>query len=251
MRKIRQIAIVIGISAMVLVGCKGNEQIVPTTGRTAEIENDSEIEESAKEQGTSAINENKSTEEEKERWIKLRHGESMEVNLNAKAELISGFSPNGNDIYKAMRYNGESVTENAYCYFFGKYFEKGSDIYADMKFTENLDDVAEDIWSNGMVFWESKLGQQSGPFLDSSTLEIEVKSRERVTLNGNEFLREEVLGRSASMGVPKSSRFVAYYYLNEGGQGVCVFGDRSKEQTDANYENVKEVAEAIMSTFRE
>ena len=53
------------------------------------------------------------------------------------------------------------------------------------------------------------------------------------------------------MDVPKSSRFVAYYYLNEGGQGVCVFGDRSKEQTDANYENIKEVAAAIMSTFRE
>jgi len=251
MRKIRQVAIVIGISAMTIMGCKGNEQTVPTTGRTAEIANDSETEESTKEQGTSATNENENTVDEKERWTKLRNGESMEVNLNAKAELISGFSPNGNDIYKAMRYNGESVTENAYCYFFGKYFEKGSDVYTDMKFTGNLDDVAEDVWSNGMVFWKSSLGQQAGPFLDRSTLEIEVQSKEMVELNGKKFLREEVLGKSASMDVPKSSRFVAYYYLNEGGQGVCVFGDRSKEQTDANYENIKEVAEAIMSTFRE
>jgi len=250
MRKIRQVAIVIGISAMTIMGCKGNEQAV-TTGRTAEIANDSETEESTKEQGTSATNENENTVDEKERWTKLRNGESMEVNLNAKAELISGFSPNGNDIYKAMRYNGESVTENAYCYFFGKYFEKGSDVYTDMKFTGNLDDVAEDVWSNGMVFWKNSLGQQAGPFLDRSTLEIEVQSKEIVELNGKKFLREEVLGKSASMDVPKSSRFVAYYYLNEGGQGVCVFGDRSKEQTDANYENIKEVAEAIMSTFRE
>jgi len=154
-------------------------------------------------------------------------------------------------MYKAMGYNGELVTENAYCYFFSRYFEKGSDVYTDMKFTGNLDDIAEDIWSNGMAFWESSLGQKSGSFLNSSTLEIEVKSRERETLNGNEFLREEVLGKSASMGVPKSSRFIAYYYLNEGGQGVCVFGDRSEDQTDAAYENIKEVAEAIMSTFRE
>jgi len=247
MKKIKQVVIIIGISAMAIVGCKGKESVV-ATDMAIETAKDTMVE-STTENNASRANESKSTVEE--RWTKLRHGESMEVNLNAKAELISGFSPNGNDIYKAMRYNGESVTENAYCYFFGKYFEKGSDVYTDMKFTGNLDDVAEDIWSNGMVFWESKLGQQSGPFLDSSTLEIEVKSRERVTLNGNEFLREEVLGRSASMGVPKSSRFVVYYYLNEGGQGVCVFGDRSKEQTDANYENVKEVAEAIMSTFRE
>jgi len=249
MRKIRQVAIVIGISAMTIVGCKGNEQTVPVTDKTVEIGNDIEVEESTKEQGTSETNENKSTVDE--RWTKLWPGESMEVNLNAKAELISGFSPNGNDIYKAMRYNGESVTENAYCYFFGSYFEKDSELNIEMSFSKNLDEVSEDIWSNGMDFWKFTLGQQSGPFLDSSTLEIEVKSRERVTLNGNEFLREEVLGKSASMDVPKSSRFVAYYYLNEGGQGVCVFGDRSKEQTDANYENIKEVAAAIMSTFRE
>jgi len=75
--------------------------------------------------------------------------------------------------------------------------------------------------------------------------------REVVELNGKKFLREEVLGKSASMGIPKSSRFVAYYYLNEDGQGLCVFGDRSEDQTDVTYENVKEVAEAIMSTFRE
>jgi len=82
-------------------------------------------------------------------------------------------------MYKAMGYNGELVTENAYCYFFSRYFEKGSDVYTDMKFTGNLDDIAEDIWSNGMAFWESSLGQKSGSFLNSSTLEIEVKSRER------------------------------------------------------------------------
>jgi len=82
-------------------------------------------------------------------------------------------------MYKAMGYNGELVTENAYCDFFSRYFEKGSDVYTDMKFTGNLDDIAEDIWSNGMAFWESSLGQKSGSFLNSSTLEIEVKSRER------------------------------------------------------------------------
>jgi len=68
-----------------------------------------------------------------------------------------------------------------------------------MKFAGNLDDVAEDIWSNGMVFWKGSLGQKSGPFLDRSTLEIEVNSREVVELNGKKFLREEVLGKSASM----------------------------------------------------
>ena len=89
------------------------------------------------------------------------------------------------------------------------------------------------------------------PILKRSTLEVEVNSKDVVELSGRNFLREEVIGKSASMGTPKSSRFVAYYYQNEGGHGVCAFGDRSKEQTDANYENIKEVAEATMSTFRE
>jgi len=35
--------------------------------------------------------------------------------------------------------------------------------------------------------------------LDRNTLEIEVNSREVVELNGKKFLREEVLGKSASM----------------------------------------------------
>jgi len=249
MRKIRQVAIVIGISAMTIVGCKGNEQTVPVTDKTAEIGNNIEVEESTNEQGTSETNENKSTVEG--RWTKLWPGESMEVNLNAKAELISGFSANGNDIYKAMRYNGESVTENAYCYFFSLYFDKKEELFADLSFPDDLEMVSEELWEKEMSFWKSNLGQQSGPFLNSNTLEIEVNSREIVELNGKKLLREEVLGKSIFMDVPKSSRFIAYYYLNEGGQGVCVFGDRSDDQRDATYENVKEVAEAIMSTFRE
>jgi len=248
MKKIKQVVIIIGISAMAIVGCKGKESVVATDMEIETIKDT--VVESTTESSASGVNESKG--EVEERWTKLWSGKSMEVDLNAKGELIGGFAKDGNNMYKAVRYNEELVNENVYCYFFSKYFENGSeDIYADMKFTGNLDDVAEDIWSNGMVFWESKLGQQNGPFLDSSTLEIEVKSREKVTLNGNEFLREEVLGKSASMGTPKSSRFVVYYYQNEGGQGFCVFGDRSKDQTDANYENIKEVAEAIMSTFRE
>ena len=247
MRKIKQVAIIIGISAMVMVGCKGKESVT-VTDTVLGTTKDTMVESTTKD-NTSGANESKSIVEE--RWTKLRAGKSMEVNLNEKDALIGGFVKDGNDMYLAVRYNGESVTENAYCYFFSRYFEKGSDVYTDMKFTGNLDDVAEDIWSNGMAFWESSLGQQSGPFLNSSTLEIEVNSREIVELNGKKLLREEVLGKSTFMDVPKSSRFMAYYYLNEGGQGVCVFGDRSEEQTDATYENVKEVAEAIMSTFRE
>ena len=200
MTKIKRITIVVGISAMAIMGCKGSRQEVVTTDKTAEISNDTKMEESSKDKETSGGSESKSASNEE--WVKLRAGESMEVNLEAKHGFIDSFSKNGNDMYKAMAYNGELVTENAYCYFFSRYFEKGSDVYSDMKFTGNLDDVAEDIWSNGMAFWESSLGQKSGSFLNSSTLEIEVKSRERVTLNGNEFLREEVLGKSASMGVP-------------------------------------------------
>jgi len=49
MRKIRQVAIVIGISAMTIVGCKGNEQTVPVTDKTAEIGNNIEVEESTNE----------------------------------------------------------------------------------------------------------------------------------------------------------------------------------------------------------
>jgi len=248
MRKIKQMAIIIGISAMAIVGCKGKESVV-VTGETTEVEKDAEVKESEQEQEPKSVSENSDTL--KEDWRRLWPGESMEVNVEAKHGFIDSFSKGGNDVYLAMGYNGELVTENAYCYFFGSYFKKDSELNVEMSFSENLDEVSEDIWSKGMNFWKFALGQQAGPFLDRSTLEIEVQSKEMVELNGKKFLREEVLGKSASMGVPKSSRFVAYYYLNEGGQGVCVFGDRSKEQTDANYENVKEVAEAIMSTFRE
>ena len=176
MTKIKRITIVVGISAMAIMGCKGSRQEVVTTDKTAEISNDTKMEESSKDKETSGGSESKSASNEE--WVKLRAGESMEVNLEAKHGFIDSFSKNGNDMYKAMGYNGELVTENAYCYFFSRYFEKGSDVYSDMKFTGNLDDVAEDIWSNGMAFWESSLGQKSGSFLNSSTLEIEVKSRE-------------------------------------------------------------------------
>ena len=250
MIKNRQVAIVIGISVMALVGCRGKESVA-ITGESPEVKTGVEVKESESEKEQEPKREGENIDAIKEDWRKLWPGESMEVNVEAKHGFIDSFSKGGNDVYLAMGYDGELVTENAYCYFFSKHFKKGSEIFADMKFAGNLDDVAEDIWSNGMVFWKGTLGQQAGPFLDRSTLEIEVNSRKVVELNGKKFLQEEVLGKSASMGIPKSSRFVAYYYLNEGGQGVCVFGDRSKEQTDANYENVKEVAEAIMSTFRE
>jgi len=248
MKKSKKVILIAGISVMLVVGCKEKGQVVDAD-KTTEVANVTEAKTSAENQDVSDINESEGDVEE--RWTKLWPGESMEVNLNAKGELIGGFAKDGNDMYKAVKYSGEMVDENAYCYFFSYYFNKYKESNADLSFSENLEDVSEELWDKEMSAWESKLGKQNGPFLDRNTLEIEVKSRERVTLNGNEFLREEVLGKSASMDVPKSSRFVAYYYLNEGGQGVCVFGDRSKEQTDANYENVKEVAEAIMSTFRE
>ena len=86
MRKIKQVAIIIGISAMVIVGCKGKESVVATDMEIETI-NDTVVE-STTASSASGVNESKSTVEE--RWTKLRHGESMEVNLNAKAELISG-----------------------------------------------------------------------------------------------------------------------------------------------------------------
>ena len=248
MRKIKQMAIIIGISAMAIVGCKGKESVV-VTGETTEVEKDAEAKESEQEQEPKSVSENSDTL--KEDWRRLWPGESMEVNVEAKHGFIDSFSKGGNDVYLAMGYNGELVTENAYCYFFSLYFDKKEELFADLSFPDDLEMVSEELWEKEMSFWKSNLGQQSGPFLNSNTLEIEVNSREIVELNGKKLLREEVLGKSTFMDVPKSSRFVAYYYLNEGGQGVCVFGDRSDDQTDATYENVKEVAEAIMSTFRE
>ena len=248
MRKIKQMAIIIGISAMAIVGCKGKESVV-VTGETTEVEKDAEVKESEQEQEPKSVSENSDTL--KEDWRRLWPGESMEVNVEAKRGFIDSFSKGGNDVYLAMGYNGELVTENAYCYFFSMYFDKKEELFADLSFPDDLEMVSEELWEKEMSFWKSNLGQQSGPFLNSNTLEIEVNSKEIVELNGKKLLREEVLGKSTFMDVPKSSRFIAYYYLNEGGQGVCVFGDRSDDQTDVTYENVKEVAEAIMSTFRE
>ena len=45
MRKIKQVAIIIGISAMAIVGCKGKESVV-VTGETTEVEKDAEVKES-------------------------------------------------------------------------------------------------------------------------------------------------------------------------------------------------------------
>jgi len=252
MRMIRQVAIVIGISAMALVGCREKEPVA-VTGESTEVKTGVEVKESESEKEQEPKREGKNIDAIKEDWRKLWPGESMEVNVEAKHGFIDSFSKGGSDVYLAMGYNGELVTENAYCYFFSLYFGKNKDLFAELNFPQNLEEVSDDLWETeiGMIFWESSLSKQSGPFLDVNTLELEVQSKEKVVLNGKEFLREEVLGKSASMGVPKSSRFVAYYYLNEGGQGVCVFGDRSDDQTDVTYENVKEVAAAIMSTFRE
>jgi len=243
MKKIKKVMMVAGISTILVVGCKGKEPLTVT---------DKAIEATkvtASEQEPNTASESKGTENEE--WQKLWPGKSMEVNLEAKHGLIDSFSKDGNDMYKAMGYNGELVTENAYCYFFSMYFDKEEELFADLSFPDDLEKVSEELWETEMSFWKSNLEKLNGPLLDRSTLEIEVQSKEVVELSGKKFLREEVIGKSASMGTPKSSHFVAYYYQNEGGQGVCVFGDRSKEQTDANYENIKEVAEAIMSTFRE
>jgi len=249
---IRQVAIVIGISAMALVGCREKEPVA-VTGESTEVKTGVEVKESESEKEQEPKREGKNIDAIKEDWRKLWPGESMEVNVEAKHGFIDSFSKGGSDVYLAMGYNGELVTENAYCYFFSLYFGKNEEWFTELSFPENLEEVSDELWEteNGLIFWKGSLGEQAGPFLDRSTLEIEVQSKKIVELNGKEYLREEVLGKSASMGTPKSSRFVAYYYQNEGGQGVCVFGDRSKEQTDANYENIKEVAEATMSTFRE
>jgi len=248
MRKIKRIAIMLGICTMAVVGCSEKEQVV-TTDKTIEGAKDKETKTNAEAQKPDNVSESKEGMED--RWTVLWPGKSMEINLNAKSELIGGFARDGHDMYKAMRYSGESVTEDAYCYFFCKYFAKDMDIFADMSYPEDLEDVAEEIWEKGMSSWKGGLGEQNGAFLDRSTLTIDIQSKELVELDGRKFFREEVIGKSASMGVPKSSRFVVYYFRNEGGQGFCVFGDRSEDQTDANYENIKEVAEAIMSTFRE
>jgi len=240
----------LGICTMAVVGCSEKEQVV-TTNKTIEGAKDTEAKKNAEEQKSDHDNVSESKDGLEERWTRLWPGKSMEVNLNAKVELIGGFAKDGHDMYKAVRYNGELVNENAYCYFFCKYFAKDMDMFADMSYPEDLEEVAEEIWDKGMSSWKGGLGEQNSAFLDRSTLVIDIQSKELVELDGRKFFQEEVIGKSASMGVPKSSRFVVYYFQNEGGQAFCVFGDRSVDQTDANYENIKEVAEAIMSTFRE
>jgi len=152
MRKIKQVAIIIGISAMAIVGCKGKESVVaPDMG--IEITKDTVVE-STTASSASGINESK--DEVEERWTKLWPGKSMEVNLNAKGELIGGFVKDGIDMYKAVRYDGDLVDENAYCYFFSMYFDKEEELFADLSFPDDLEKVSEELWETEMRFWKSK-----------------------------------------------------------------------------------------------
>ena len=45
MRKIKRVAIIIGVSAMAMVGCKGKESVVVTSEMT-EVKKDAEVKES-------------------------------------------------------------------------------------------------------------------------------------------------------------------------------------------------------------
>jgi len=72
MRKIKQVAIIIGISAMAIVGCKGKESVV-VTGETTEVEKDAEAKESEQEQEPKSVSENSDTL--KEDWRRLWPGE--------------------------------------------------------------------------------------------------------------------------------------------------------------------------------
>ena len=56
MRKIKQVAIIIGISAMAIVGCKGKESVV-VTSEMAEVEKDAEVKESEQEQEPNSVSE--------------------------------------------------------------------------------------------------------------------------------------------------------------------------------------------------
>ena len=85
MRMIRQVAIVIGISAMVLVGCSGKESVA-VTGESTEVKTGVEVNESEKEQELKS--EGKNIDAIKEDWRKLWPGESMEVNVEAKHGFI-------------------------------------------------------------------------------------------------------------------------------------------------------------------
>lgn len=235
MKTIKKVIMVAGISVMLIVGCKEKEQVMET-GKSTEV--------------------SKGTEVFDEEWIELWPEENMEVNFGARRGLIDSIAKPEDNLFLATEYDykkGELITEKVYCFFFSLYFNKNQQGNDHLSFPENLEDVSAELWDKEMSAWKINLGALNGPSLDRGSLEIEILSKEVVKLSGKKFLREEIIGKAAFMGTgePQSSRFIAYYYQNEGGQGVCVFGDRSEEQTDANYENIQEAAAAIMSTFRE
>jgi len=234
---------VIAVCGSMLTGCKEDTPVLSEP----EVSSESTALKEEDEPETSEQAAGEADESADTAWEEVWPGEPMEINLNAKIEILGPFIPDGNMIYQASRYHGE-LRDQKYCYYLRGFFEKSNTPYSEMVFPAALEDVSDDIWEHGMVFWNSKLESQNGAFLDRNTLEIIVEKKETVELNGNTFFREEVLASSEYMGAPKSSRFVAYYYQTEDGQGVCVFGDSSESQ-DKFYE-VKEVAEAIMSTYR-
>jgi len=139
MKKIKQVVIIIGISAMAIVGCKGKESVVATADMGIETIKDTLVESTT---ASSASDINESKGEVEERWTKLWPGKSMEVNLNAKGKLIGGFAKDGNDMYKAVRYDGDLVDENAYCYFFSMYFDKDEELFTDLSFPDDLEKVS-------------------------------------------------------------------------------------------------------------
>lgn len=241
-KKIVKTMIIVGVCGAIITGCKGDE-VASIEQETSSVTTNENTEVQT-EETTVATTGTVTTDED---WVKLRPSQPMEINLQAKSDVIGSFIPDGNNIYKAARYNGELVDE-LYCYFIRDYFEKSSSLNSDFTFPAKLEEVPDDIWEHGMSFWKSDLGSQNSAFLDRSTLTIDIKSRELIELNGNKFLREEVHAESAYMGMEESSNFVAYYYQTEAGQGVCVFGDRSEAQD--KIEEIKEVADAIMGTFR-
>lgn len=174
MRKIKQVVAMIGIFAMTATGCKGKEQVLSTEKLTEVVES-TDVKSNTENLQSSDVNESENMTGEE--WTKLWPGEPMDVNLEAKHGLIDSFNKDGHDMYKAMGYDGKLVTENAYCYFFSKYLAKNFDVFADMKFPVNLEEVSGDIWDNGMTSWIGGLGEMNGAFLDRSTLTIEVQSK--------------------------------------------------------------------------
>lgn len=238
----------IGTCLVGLMACTGKVQELASSGtdQTAsdiiEIENSEEV--SSKEAGNEQVT-------EREHWIRLMGSYYKRINLEARTDFIGGFMIDGNSIFKAASYNGSAgSSEGLYCYFFEFFFDKTSLISQDLLYPEELSEVANDIRENNFDIWETYLRQPNASFLARENLSLRVDEKDIVVFNGKEFLREEIFARSERMsGRETTTRFVAYYYQAENGEGFCVFGDCSENQDQ--FENVKIVADAIMATYRE